>query len=151
MRELLPLLLLFPVLLLPACSEDLPEGWGEATRVDGLTQADCSGNPYEGTHDERLEAAVSGGGIRVEYKEAHFRCEQDVEAFEKRSGSNVDVLVQPIDMNPKNVAGCDCLYDIAFDLVELSGETTVTLYRRWDEINDPNDPVLIGSATLTVP
>ncbi|MDF1561529.1 MAG: hypothetical protein P1V51_00720 [Deltaproteobacteria bacterium] len=151
MRNLVVPALLLTIFSLPACGGSLPSGWEEATRIDGLVQAECAGDPYQGTHDERLEAAVGGGGIQVEYKEAHFRCEQEVEAFERRAGQSIDLLVQPRDLTPKAVAGCDCLYDISFSLVDVAGETTLTLYRRWDDLNDPNEPVLIGSATLTVP
>jgi hypothetical protein len=85
------------------------------------------------------------------YLDAHFRCEQSVEGFLRESGSAVDLLVQPIDMNPTSVAMCDCLYEIVMIVKPLAaGQHDVTLYRRWDAINEPNDPVLIGTAQAQV-
>jgi hypothetical protein len=60
------------------------------------------------------------------------------------------VLVQPIDMNPSAVAACDCLYEIRMT-VPVEVPATVTLYRRWDALNEPNDPVEIGSVDVRLP
>ncbi len=133
------------------CGPDLPEGWEEAVRIDGLVQAECLGNPYE-PFDERIELLAFPGAVHVDYREAHFRCEQPVEAFARRGAATLDILVQPENMSPGIVAGCDCLYDVSFTVGGLSaGEVAVTLYRRWDDLSSPNDPVLVGSATATVP
>jgi hypothetical protein len=47
-------------------------------------------------------------------------------------------------MHPEVVAGCDCLYDIAMRVHDVDPDV-VSLYRRWDDINDPNDPVLVDT------
>ena len=141
-------LLLLP-LLGTACDLflDLPDGWEDAERVDDFTQHDCEGSPYDTGWSEQMTAWSADPGIRVEGDPLHFRCEQDVEAFYKVEGGQVDVLIQPIDMNPRVVAGCDCLYRVEAGIPE-SPPADVTLYRRWDAINDPNDPVLVGSAEV---
>ena len=127
-----------------ACAPDLPPGWEDAERVASLSQTPCEGDPY-GEHDERVEVDFSGAPVQVDYKEAHFRCAQDVEAFARIEGAALDLLVQPIDMDPKVVAGCDCLYDIAMSVAEYPGvPDRVSLYRRWDDWNEPNPAVLIG-------
>lgn len=133
-------------LLLAGCGNDLPPGWEGAERIEDLYQRECSGDPYTGG-DERVEAEATPDAIGVDYLDAHFRCEQKVEGFFKTSGDRVDVLVQPIDMNPSAVAACDCLYDIRMTL-PVTAPATVTLYRRWDALNEPNDPVEIGSVDV---
>jgi hypothetical protein len=134
---------------------DLPTGWESAERISGLTQAECDGDPYgdtgSGDFDEHATFEGGVGAVQVVYNDAHFRCAQDVEAFARRSEGTLDVLVQPIDMDPDAVAGCDCLYDITMEITDLpAGDLAVSLSRRWDNINDPNDPVEITTATVTV-
>jgi hypothetical protein len=95
--------------------------------------------------------AAGEGRLRVEYLDAHFRCDQRVTAFAKVTGSNVDVLVQPVDMSPSAVAKCDCLYNIAFEVPRLAAGTyEVTIHRRWDQRHSPSEPVRIGSARVGV-
>jgi hypothetical protein len=36
-------------------------------------------------------------------------------------------------------------------LPSATGEQRVTVYRRWDHLNDDNDPVQEGEAQVTVP
>jgi len=94
---------------------------------------------------------ASRGGLGVEYTAAQFRCEQDVEAFVRSESARLDVLIQPIDMSPTQVAGCDCLYDISFDVPLERGSYAFTLYRRRDNLNDSNEPVEVGRAHVAVP
>lgn len=132
---------------LAACGPDLPAGWEDARPVTSLVQTAClDASPYE-PHDERAEGDLGSSPYQVSLKEGHFRCEQEVAGFYRLAGAGVDVLVQPADMNPRLVAGCDCLYDIDMTLrleVDLAPER-VTVYRRWDNLNDPNEPVEIGA------
>ena len=148
-----PLLAIGCALGLGACSSDdsssdLPEGWAGAGRVKTLVQEECPGSDMDFA-DEGASFTGGAGNIGVVYKQAHFRCEQKVEGFWKAAGDAVDMLVQPIDMHPSSVAKCDCGYNITF-LVEpvSSGPHIASLYRRWDAINNPNDPVLIASALV---
>jgi hypothetical protein len=146
---------LLPVLLAPLAAgclleADLPPDWEDAEPVAALVQTECGGDPYEGA-DERLEAEGGGGEVSLSYREAHFRCEQEVEAFYLLEGDTLSVLVQPIDMDPGAVAGCDCLYDVDITVDGLEvGALNVALFRRWDNLNDPNDPVAIDSAEVEV-
>lgn len=128
---------------------DLPEGWEDAKSVQGFIQFACSGNPYEGS-EEQVEARGAERQVLIEIKDAHFRCAQDVEAFYKVDDGELDVLVQPVDMSPDGVAGCDCLYEL-FVLVDELDERDfeLTVYRRWDNINDDDDPLEIGSAAVS--
>lgn len=129
---------------------DLPAGWESAERVAGLIQLECEGNPYEG-YDERVAFEAGEGSVVIEYSEAHFRCAQDVEGFVRGETGALDVLVQPVDMDPEMVTACDCLYDITIELDPVrAGEHPITVYRRWDNLNEPNDPVQIGSAAVQV-
>jgi hypothetical protein len=138
------------VCVVGACSSDeLPQGWGNATPVKNLVQAVCAGSME--FSNEHASFTGGSGSIGVDYQEAHFRCEQDVYGVFKVGNAAVEILVQPIDMHPEAVAGCDCGYNITF-LVEPvpSGTMQTTLYRRWDALNSPNDPVPIASAPVVV-
>lgn len=132
---------------LAACGPDLPAGWEDARPVTSLVQSECDGSPLKKAHDERVEGDITASPLEVVLREGHFRCAQDVEGFYKLSGTGVDVLVQPVDMNPRVVAACDCLYDVEMTValeVDLAPDA-VTVFRRWDNLNDDNDPVEIGS------
>ncbi len=137
------------VLALTACSPDLPAGWESAEPLP-IVQSGCGRSALD-DHDERLELAAKAGAIQLAYKDAHFRCEQEVEGFLKKSGATFEVLVQPRDMDPSGVDKCDGLYDITAELSASAGAATVKLFRRWDDINEPNQPVAIGSAEVAVP
>lgn len=132
-------------LFLSACGPDLPEGWEDAQPIEDFTQRACEGDPYGGV-EPVVTAQKADGGVNVVYDQAHFRCAQDVEGFYLASDGALSVLVQPIDMNPRAVAGCDCLYTLEMGL-PVEGDA-VTVWRRWDNVNDPNDPVEIGTATV---
>lgn len=130
---------------------DLPAGWEDAKRVSDFTQADCDGSPYDSdVPDVTVTAEADATSVTVSAEPLPFRCAQDVEGFWKASGGAVDLLVQPIDMNPSAVAGCDCLYRIDAT-IESPGAESVTVWRRWDNMNDPNDPFQAGEATVTAP
>lgn len=131
-------------MLVAAACTDLPADWRGARPVVELVQRECSGSPYEGTHDERIEA--TGDDLTtLRARELHFRCEQDVAAFQLADGDGLKVLVQPKNMNPKAVAACDCLYDVDLTLDAEVAPGRVSLWRRWDNLNDNNDPVFIGA------
>ncbi|WP_438013794.1 hypothetical protein WMF18_22980 [Sorangium sp. So ce315] len=131
---------------------DLPEGWEDATAIEGLTQSECKASAYDETVKETLAATPERGAVRLDYGAAHFRCDQEVEGFVRIAGGKMDVLVQPVDMDPGAVAGCDCRYDIGMTIEGLSkGAVAVELYRRWDNLNEPNDPVKIGAAEVEIP
>lgn len=140
-------------LLLVGCGgADLPEGWEDAEAIEGLTQSECKASAYDMTVKEALVATPERGAIHLEYLAAHFRCAQEVEGFVRIAGGRVDVLVQPADMDPGSVAACDCRYDIGMAIKGLSkGAVAVDLYRRWDNLNEPNAPVKVGSAEVQIP
>ncbi|WP_437661923.1 hypothetical protein [Sorangium sp. So ce1182] len=141
------------VLLLVGCGgADLPEGWEDAEAIEGLTQSECRASAYDETVKETLAATPESGAVRLDYRAAHFRCDQKVEGFVRTAGGKAEVLVQPTEMDPGAVAGCDCLYDIGMTLEGLGkGAVAVELYRRWDNLNEPNDPVKVGSADVEIP
>jgi hypothetical protein len=143
---------------LPACSpsgdpgaaEDLPAGWSGALHVADLVQVECASSDMA-FNDENASFTAGVSILAVAYDQAHFRCEQDVEGFYKVTGGALDMLVQPIDMHPAAVAACDCAYGITFTVKPVeSGAFQATLYRRWDAMNSPNDPVRIASEQVTI-
>ncbi|AUX34148.1 hypothetical protein SOCE836_063160 [Sorangium cellulosum] len=140
------------MLLAVGCGADLPEGWEDAEAIEGLTQSECTASAYDTTVKETLAATPERGAVHIDYGAGHFRCAQEVEGFVRIAGGKVGVLVQPVDMDPSAVAGCDCRYDIGMTIKGLSkGAVAVDLYRRWDNLNEPNDPVKIGSAEVEIP
>lgn len=136
------------LILLAGCGPDLPPGWEDARRVDDLSQAECSGSPYEDFEVTTSAARSDTGALSVTYSKAHFRCEQDVTAFWRESAEGIAILVQPEDMHPKMVAGCDCLYDVTMTLRPPAESGTVSVFRRWDGLNEPNDPEWMGQTTF---
>jgi hypothetical protein len=136
-----------------ACSNpntNLPAGWEDAQRVEQLEQRPCSGGALDMTN-EALAWQALGDGLSVSYDEAHFRCEQDVEAYRRDRSDAIDLLVQPIDMNPSKVAGCDCRYEITMQIPSSRGAYKLTLYRRWDNFSGLNTPVEVGADDVSVP
>jgi hypothetical protein len=131
---------------------DLPAGWENAQSVKSFTQATCSGAPdIPGGPIESIDATASAGSVNIAYHAANFRCDQRVAGFVRTGPGSAEFLVQPVDMNPSSVAGCDCLYEVAMVANAMPGPTTVTVYRRWDEHSGNTDPVKIGTASVNVP
>lgn len=135
------------LLLLLACFADLPPGWEDARPIDDFAQSPCEGSPYDTGWSEAMSAWAEDPGLRVVGEPLHFRCEQDVEGFYRTGEGRVDLLVQPVRMRPKVVAGCDCLYRVEAGIPEAP-PAEVSLYRRWDALNEPNDPVRVGTASV---
>lgn len=135
-----------------AACVNLPEGWEDARRVPDFTQSDCDGSPYDTAQAEPELTATEGGdgALAVSAEPLTFRCAQDVEGFWKESGGLGELLVQPKDMHPSAVAGCDCLYRIDAR-VQTDGVDTVAVWRRWDDLNEPNDPIKVGEAAVDAP
>ena len=137
-----------------ACSKpDLPAGWEDAQPLKSFTQATCSGSAVDpNAPAESIDVSASSNAVRVAYHAAQFRCAQSVEGFVRKSATHLDFLVQPVDMNPSTVAGCDCLYEISMAVTASPGPTQVTVYRRWDHHGgNPPDPMQVGTASVTVP
>jgi hypothetical protein len=147
-------------LSLLACSSgskpDLPAGWEGAQAVTDFTQAACSGSADgPGAPSDSIDASASAGSVSVAYHAAHFRCAQSVQGFVRTGPRSLDFLVQPVDMNPASVAGCDCLYEISLVTKASPGATTITLYRRWDHSGSSNpgevsNLVEVGTTMVTV-
>ena len=96
---------------------------------------------------EAVDASVAGSTLHVGYHHARFRCSQSVQGFVRDAADRVDLLVQPIDMNPTMVVLCGCAYDIAVDLASSRG-ANVAVYRRGDHYGGADDPpLLVGTAS----
>lgn len=135
-------------MMIAGCGPELPTGWESAKTVDSLVQQECGGSPYEG-YTTTVESDLTGDPLEVSVASAHFRCAQDVEAFWQREGDLLEVLVQPVDMHPGAVAGCDCLYDLDIDVTSTDEPpTNLVVWRRWDALNEPNEPERLGSVVL---
>ncbi len=130
---------------------DLPPGWESAQGMVTFSQSACSGSAsMPGATPESITVTTGTGSVGVAYHNAHFRCDQPVQGFVTVGGGHLDYLVQPTDMNPSQVAGCDCLYEIAMHSFVAAGPETVTVYRREDHQSGNAPPVLVGTASVTV-
>jgi hypothetical protein len=129
---------------------NLPQGWETADRVASFEQSVCGESPSEGP-SESLEIVTSPGAVEVGYHHAHFRCSQAVEAFARSSIGIMDILVQPVDMDPLAVARCDCLYEITMSIAAPVGQYELTLYRRWDHKSGADEPRRVASRTVVLP
>jgi len=131
------------VLALVGCGPDLPDGWEDAAPVEAFAQSACDGTPYE-AFDTRVSSTLEAD-LTIEVLDARFRCEQAAEAFWHEVDGGVEVLVQPVDMRPGAVAGCDCLFDLEIGVGTLDETPSqVAVYQRQDRLNEPNPVSLIG-------
>lgn len=133
------------ILLLLACV-DLPEGWENAQPIDEFHQAACEGTPYDTGVVVTVAATAAGDMTDVVADKVQFRCAQDVEGFWQEGADGAEVLVQPIDMNPAQVAGCDCLYTLDMALPTIA--EAVVVYTRGDHQSGRDTPEVIGQDTV---
>ncbi len=122
-------------------SPDLPEGWTAAKSM-ALTQSECNNSVPSTVPPEAIEVRTWGPPADVAYHNAHFRCAQKLCAYGRIDGDAAAVLVQPCEMDPMSVAKCDCRYEVG---LSASGTpAAIEVHRRWDNLNQPNPPLLIG-------
>lgn len=130
---------------------DLPVGWERAASVQSFHQGACSGSAYDPNVHETLDVTAGAGSVDIAYHNAHFRCSQTVEGFVLAGPGTLDVLVQPVDMNPASIARCDCLYEITTNVEARPGTYVVTVSRRWDHKSGSDGVTPVGSASIELP
>lgn len=133
---------------LGACADsntNLPAGWEAAERIEKLMQMTCSHSGLDDIEETLSRGDVTKSALDLTYEHAHFRCEQPVEGYLREHAGALEALVQPIDMDPDAVAGCDCLYTIEMHVPIDQHAHQITVFRRWDNLNSPNAPIRIGS------
>ncbi len=137
--------------LLGGCDPpDLPAGWEEAQALDDFSweESDTGGGGCDDTACEAtMSARAAAPGLRVSGEDLPFVGAEPVEGFYRRNGGQVDVLVQPVDMDPED--------DSCIDVIRIEAgvpedpPATVTLYRRsHHEQGEPDEPVLVGSVEV---
>jgi hypothetical protein len=128
---------------------NLPVGWEEATLLIDFGQTACLGDPLDDPEaTQEINASLLSGSARITWTNALFRCEQDVEAYIRRDGTRVDVLVQPVEILPEQIARCDCYYDLDMSFNVDDSLTAIGFYTRNDEIGGPSSPSLVGTLTV---
>ncbi len=143
-------LLLASLVAFAGCGPDLPAEWKGASVVDSFVQSECGGTPEEGD-EARVSFTRRGAAIQANLSEARFRCEQEVEGFVKVEEGAIQFLVQPVDMNPSMVAGCDCLYNVTMDVQELAPDVyNVSLSVRGDKQSGQDEPTELFSEKIVV-
>lgn len=138
---------------------DLPADWKQAVHIEDFRQSDCSESvdDAEDSIAARPGDGDNAGKIEVDYEHAAFRCQQDLEAYVRKTDQTLDVLVQPINLNPPFIARCSCRYQLSFVLPGPkperypAGNYRVNVFRRSDNINQPNDPAPVGGAEVELP
>lgn len=138
---------------------DLPPDWKQAVHVEQFNQSDCSESldDVEDSISARPGDGDNAGKIEVDYDHAPFRCQQDLEAYVRKTDQTLDVLVQPINLNPPFIARCTCRYQLSFVLPGPkperypAGSYRVNVLRRGDNINQPNDPVAVNGVDVELP
>lgn len=140
------------LLLLTACGgedePELPPGWEEATLLVDFGQTECTGDPIDEQRTAEINGNILSGAIRVTWTNAVFRCEQALEAYTRRDGTRIDLLVQPVELMPEEVARCDCYYDLDAGFNVPEDLATVGFYTRRDEVGGPSSPNLVGTLTV---
>jgi hypothetical protein len=122
-------------------STDLPAGW-EAAKPVGMVQSECSNSALADAPPETVEVRAWGPPVEVAYHDARFRCAQKLCAYLRNDGTTAAMLVQPCEMNPGTVAKCNCQYQVGLSVPGT--RSAIEVHRRWDNLNRPNPPVLIG-------
>ncbi len=144
------LLLLASLVAFAGCGPDLPAEFKGAVGVNSFVQSECGGTPEEGDQ-ARVTFTRRDSAIQANLSEARFRCEQEVEGFVKVEEGTIQFLVQPVDMNPDAVAGCDCLYNVTMDVQELEPDAyDVSLSVRGDKQSGQEEPVELGSEKILI-
>ncbi len=136
--------------LLLGCA-DLPVAFEGATPVPGFEQSGCLGEPSPAIAAHGTITSITGG-VDVWLADLPFRCEQRLEAFmlvEERT--EVSLLVQPIDMDPEEVAKCDCLYEVTAHIVLTTGHYNMDVYIRGDHSSGHDSPKLVAWGPFEVP
>ena len=111
---------------------DLPGIWKEATVIDNFKQETCNENMDEVTATApKAFTKIVDGNLRITYPNAHFRCDQDVQAFVKKRDDGYAILVQPKELNPVMVAKCDCGYTLTATLPNVT-VNAIRLFHRGD-------------------
>jgi hypothetical protein len=136
-------------------SAELPPDWEDASRIERFRQSGCGNSPASVGPAETIDVAVTGGTIDINYAHAPFRCQQNVEGFVRETGNALDVLVQPVDMNPAQPTTCSCLYDLGLTLPARAGsykpgEYTLTIHRRWDNVVAENPLVPVSTRNIAI-
>ena len=110
----------------------LPGTWADATLMVNLKQAPCNEDMTELFESvPKASTKVLNENLIITYPNAHFRCDQSVQAFVKETKNGYSVLIQPTEMNPVFVAKCDCGYNLEATIPNAQSKT-LRLFHRGD-------------------
>jgi hypothetical protein len=118
--------------------------WGTAP-IRTVRQSQCnssSGRPA-------IEATATPDGISVVDRNVSFVCGIVLHVLLRRGRKTLDVLVEPMEKHPTNMAKCLCSYDMRFEIDGLAkGTYELNAYQRDDQADSANR---VASTTVTVP
>ena len=92
------------------------------------------------------------GGARqasgfVKFRDVAFRCKQPLDGFLRRSPDQIDLLLQPINMDPRDVAKCTCTFDVEADVV-AKGTVAFSGFVRGDNYGGVQEPKQVGETVI---
>ncbi|MAA78110.1 MAG: hypothetical protein CL916_02535 [Deltaproteobacteria bacterium] len=110
----------------------VPGTWADATRIEEVTQASCNEDMTQVIETiPKASTKFLNDNLIITYPNAHFRCDQSVQAFVKYTKKGYAVLMQPTEMNPVWVAKCDCGYNLETSIPNAKSKE-LRLFHRGD-------------------
>lgn len=141
---------------------DLPVGWIDSQKVNKLEQSKCkSGGILREIFGPEINDCISTepkmsvweckNKIDVHISDITYRCSPSaLSAFWLIRDYKLQILLQPSDMHPEDVAECSgCRYDVDISIdVESEEYSLVQLFWRGDGLGGDKEPRLIDSNGL---
>ena len=110
----------------------VPGTWVDTTRIGEVTQTSCNEDMTQIIETvPKASTKVLNDSLIITYPNAHFRCDQSVQAFVKHTKNGYAVMIQPTEMNPVFVAKCDCGYNIEATIPNAKSKE-LRLFHRGD-------------------
>ena len=127
-------------LMVPGClALVLPEGWEEAIQADSFRWEELGTvDSVEWAGFGTMQLFGNYDSIDVNYQDS-FPCTEQLRAFVRVDGEQIDLLVQPVDLHPSAVAGSNCVMEMTVHAPDLEqGRYSIALYRRDNDVVDPD-------------
>ena len=109
----------------------LPSTWTDAVLIEDMKQTSCNEDITQILESvPKASTNFQNNNIVINYPNAHFRCDQNVQAFVKQTTNGYAVLIQPTEMNPMWVAKCDCGYNLETTILNAKSKELRLFHRR---------------------
>ena len=109
----------------------LPITWEDALLIENMKQTSCNEDMTQVLESvPKASTTFQNNNLVITYPNAHFRCDQNVQAFVKQTKHEYAVLIQPTEMNPMFVAKCDCGYNLETTILNAKSKELRLFHRR---------------------